>query len=632
MLVKKWLNKAREEEKKNRWQEAANNYQKILSKDSENAEAVYGLGELLLRANQVSRALELYLPLYQSGKLKEARHCCGFARVLRRHGQLQQSANVYQQVLACDEQYADAWLGLGEVLSLAGDHVRAAGSFKRLVSLKPDEDYFAALFARELIESHRYGLARTMVKQLCQRMPQSVSMQFAHADVLAKLGQNLLAIDVLNGIERNEKTFLNIDMRLAQACLQAGDSAGFEDVLERLLAKQRMLSEDQRKMLSLWQCRSLLQKGEKEIAGKQLLGFIDENPNFSLAWQLLADSLPECIDNEYLNVLRECIENEKDAGSKSSLLFALGMMLEYRGDNKGEVVAYESANALSVPLKPYHAEGHDMAMSGIRDRYMKSQARELANCGDTEFRPIFIIGMPRSGTTLLEQVLGAHPQVESAGESTVMECVINDRMAVRGIEREGEYLASLDADEVHELAITFRKLIGNVAKSDSLFIAEKGMNNARDAGLLNAMFPNASFVYIRRHPLDVAWGCFKQNFSLQNFSFSYEGIAKHFAVFLETIDFWRRELPRGLHELSYESLVCDMQGTVEKLLEYVGLPWDDACLSFDKRKKEVVTASMNQIRQGLFTSAVGRWEKYGDLLLPLKRELEKAGVDLGYKP
>jgi hypothetical protein len=165
-----------------------------------------------------------------------------------------------------------------------------------------------------------------------------------------------------------------------------------------------------------------------------------------------------------------------------------------------------------------------------------------------------------------------------------------------------------------------------------LFIAEKGMNNTRDAGLLAAMFPNASFVYIKRHPLDIAWGCFKQNFSTQNFSFSYEGIARQFANFRGMVQFWRTELPQGLYELSYEGLVGDMQATVEGLLAHVGLPWNDACLAFDKRKKEVVTASMNQIRQGLFTSAVGRWEKYGDLLLPLKRELEKAGVDLDYTP
>lgn len=631
MGVQKWLGKAREEERKTRWQAAANLYQKVLAQDKHNGEAVHGLGQLLLRANQLPQAYAVYQPLYEAGKLCNNQHFCGFAQVLRKLGRLQQAANIFQRVVEQDESFTEAWLGLGEVLTDAGDHVRAAGSFKRLMALKPDEPYYAALYARALIESHRYGLARAVIKRLCQRMPSSTSMKFAHADILSRLGQNLLAIDVLGEIERNSKTAIPIDMLLAQACMQSGNSVGFEQATGRLQQCWAELSEVKKNDVTLWQCRSLLQKGDKREAAERLLDFITTHPEMPMPWQLLADSLPGYIDDGLLSTLKAQIESAQDVAAKSSLLFSLGMVLEHRGERADEVAAYEQANAVAEPIKPYYPEGVNQVSDYVRGRYRRAYIKELAEGGDSEFRPIFIIGMPRSGTTLLEQVLGAHPEVDSAGESTVMECVVNDRMATLGMDSKADYFAGLDASEIRELAAEFRNLITKVAGSDSLFIAEKGMNNPRDAGLLAAMFPRASFVYIKRHPLDIAWGCFKQNFSTQNFSFSYSGIASQFANFKAMVDFWRGELPSGLYELSYERLVGDMRETVAGLLKHVGLPWDDACLAFDKQEKEVVTASMNQIRQGLFSSAVGRWQKYGELLNPLISELQSCNIALEYE-
>ncbi|MCK0152573.1 sulfotransferase [Alcanivorax sp. S6407] len=592
------------------------------------------MGQLLLRANQADKAESLYAPLSQSGQLDHKQRC-GYARVLMAVGKLQQAADQFQRVLGSDAENQEAWLGLGEILAQTGDHETAASTFRKLLMLDKENDYYAALLSRELIASLHYGKARAVVKRLTARMPDNLAMKLAYSEVLAKLGQDRLAINVLKSIEINKENFTTIHFRLVHSCASVGDSEGLAESLERLreAGSIQALPVMEQKQLELLRCKNLLQQGKKDEARAALMSLVEGEPSLPGPWYQLADSMPDQFDDETLAAMQALAEKASDAAVKSLFLFAVGMVLEKRGDKAAEVAAYEQANALGEAFNPYNPEAVKVGTERCISVYTRDWIESRQGIGDSSFRPVFILGMPRSGTTLLEQVLGAHPQVETAGESTVMECAITERMEALEIENRNQYMnETLHNDEIARLAGSFRELIAEVAESDTPFIVEKGMNNPRDAGLLSVMFPNARFVYIRRHPLDVAWGCFKQNFATQNFSFSYLGIANQFSTFQSLVRHWQEVLPQGLFELSYEALVGDMRGTVEGLLKYVGLPWDDACLSFDKRNKEVVTASMNQIRQGLFTSAVGRWEKYGDLLLPLKHELERAGVDLNYRP
>ena len=227
---------------------------------------------------------------------------------------------------------------------------------------------------------------------------------------------------------------------------------------------------------------------------------------------------------------------------------------------------------------------------------------------------------------MLEQVLGSHSEVATAGESTVMDYVLDQRKQSLAFRTRREYLQALTADEVALLAEEFRTMISAVADSDSTVIVEKGMNNVRDAGLLAAMFPEATFVILERHPMDVGWGCFKQNFSYQNFSYTYDGIASEFSRFLSLKKHWLENLPKRPCVVRYEDMVLDLRGTIKPLVESCGLTWEEGCLEFQQRQVAIATASMNQVRRGLYSDSLNRWKMYGSLMRPLCEALANKRV------
>jgi len=308
------------------------------------------------------------------------------------------------------------------------------------------------------------------------------------------------------------------------------------------------------------------------------------------------------------------------------LYFALGRIYENASDKEKEVAAYEKANEVIAPRRHHYGKALEESTAELIDYFSLQRIKTLSTGGNRTFRPILVLSMPRSGTTLLEQVLGSHSEIATAGESTVMDYVLDQRKQSLAFGTRREYLQALTADEVALLAEEFRAMISAVADSDSPVIVEKGMNNVRDAGLLAAMFPEATFIILERHPMDVGWGCFKQNFSYQNFSYSYEGIASEFSRFFALKKHWLENLPKKPFVVRYEDMVLDLRGTVKPLVESCGLVWEEGCLEFQQRRVAVATASMNQVRKGLYSDSLNRWKSYGDLMGPLYSALASKGV------
>ncbi len=228
--------------------------------------------------------------------------------------------------------------------------------------------------------------------------------------------------------------------------------------------------------------------------------------------------------------------------------------------------------------------------------------------------PVFIVGMPRSGTTLLEQILASHSKVFGAGELQILPTVL-------GVYEEYEDIASHPEKLRQKLQArgqSYLKQLASLAKGEP-YVTDKMPYNFRFLGLIRLMFPGAKILHARRHPVDNGLSIFCTLFTdAHGWTYSFEDVARYYGLYRGMMDHWRAVMPEGAFmDVAYEDVVEDPQAQVRRVLEYCGLPWEDSCLAFHKTKRLVQTASNTQVRQPIYKSARGRWKKYEPWIGPM---------------
>jgi hypothetical protein len=220
--------------------------------------------------------------------------------------------------------------------------------------------------------------------------------------------------------------------------------------------------------------------------------------------------------------------------------------------------------------------------------------------------PLFVVGMPRSGTTLVEQIFGAHPEVYAAGELAALPAAI---------------AALLAAPEPRDLAVAGRTYVETVRPlaPQARRIVDKLPANFLRAGLIHTMLPNARIVHVRRDPLDTCVSCYTTLFEgRQDFSYDLAELGRFYRAYLGLMEHWRAVLPADrFFEIDYETVVADLEGSARRLIAFSGLVWDDACLRFNAGRRPIRTASKTQVRRPIFTTSVGRAQPYRPFLQPL---------------
>jgi Tfp pilus assembly protein PilF len=245
--------------------------------------------------------------------------------------------------------------------------------------------------------------------------------------------------------------------------------------------------------------------------------------------------------------------------------------------------------------------------------------------------PIFIVGLPRSGSSLVDRILSSHSQVSSAGELDCFALALTDA-ASRRAQREHlprrELVAVSATLDFQALGADYLERARVLAGASGRFIDKMPLNYLY-CGLIRRALPQARIVHVFRHPMAACYAMYKTLFK-NGYPFSYdlEEIAQYFAAYRRLMDHWRSALPNAVYDLSYESLIRDQRGETRKLLEYCGLQWEDRCLEFHKNPAAITTASASQVRKPLYDSAVSQWRHYEPQLADLEAQLRARGVDL----
>ncbi len=244
--------------------------------------------------------------------------------------------------------------------------------------------------------------------------------------------------------------------------------------------------------------------------------------------------------------------------------------------------------------------------------------------GSDSRKPIFILGMPRSGSTLIDQILTSHSRVSGAGEFVGIRSILGRFLKAN---REGgpDYpytLADVTVDQLEEISGEYLRLLVEQA-GDADFITDKMPNNAFHIGLIHMMFPEATIIYTARNPLDICLSCFFQNFTaFHDFSFDLRSTGQFYREHARLMAFWREIFPGRLQTVEYEKLVNNQEKETHRLIEDIcGLPWEERCLRFHQNKRAVNTASLWQVRQPMYQNSVSKWKKYAKHLEPLLEEL-----------
>ena len=300
------------------------------------------------------------------------------------------------------------------------------------------------------------------------------------------------------------------------------------------------------------------------------------------------------------------------------LCFALGKACEDNGNHARAFAYFERGNAVRRGQEQYDPVNTEHMGERIREVFSPALIQEHADAGFGDVAPIFIIGLPRSGSTLIEQILASHSQVEATHELPEGGRLIRfiDRRRIGG-KTYPEAVLSFSNQALAELGKRYADETARYRSGKPRFI-DKMPNNFALVGLLQLAMPNARFINARRDPRDTCLSCYKQLFARgQSFTYDLMELGDYYVEYQRLIDHWHRVLPGRVLDVQYEAVVADLEGQVRRILAYCGLSWEDGCLKFHATERAVRTASSEQVRRPIYGDAVGVWRKYEAELAPL---------------
>jgi tetratricopeptide (TPR) repeat protein len=305
----------------------------------------------------------------------------------------------------------------------------------------------------------------------------------------------------------------------------------------------------------------------------------------------------------------------------SLLAFALAKAREDAGDYAEAFAAYAEANALQRAVRPYNADATTAFVRRAKALYTPAFFAERTGWGEPAADPIFIVGLPRSGSTLVEQILASHPAVEGTRELMDVQ-LMADWVAAQGGGAYPDPVARLPRHHVRQLGRDYITRTALHRRLGRARFIDKAPWNWLHVGLIRLMLPGARIIDVRRHPLGCGLSAFKQHFA-GGFDFAYDltDIGRYYADYVDLMAHFDAVTPGAVHRVLYEDLVANTEGEVRRLLDALGLPFDPACLNFFENRRAVATPSSEQVRRPIFGEAVDHWRHFEPWLDPLKAAL-----------
>ena len=326
--------------------------------------------------------------------------------------------------------------------------------------------------------------------------------------------------------------------------------------------------------------------------------------------------------DEELNAMEDLF-NKRDTSEedRKDLGFALGNYFEDLREYDKSFIYFLEANRLKRKSYQYAILYDRDLFARIRKTFSHDFLSSHHGSGNQDRTPIFIVGLPRSGTTLIEQILASHPQVFGAGELPVLVNLTNDVCTLKSAAKFPECILDLGMDVLKRMGTDYIEKIREYS-NDAQYITDKMPHNFLRVGLIKTVLPNAKIIHCMRNPMDNCLSIFKMDFtSPRGYAYDMIELGQYYNLYKDLMAHWEKVLPGFIYTLRYEEMVSDQQHQTRNLLDFCGLPWNENCLTFYKTERRVSTASFVQVRQPIYRDSIELWRQYEKQLEPLRKAI-----------
>lgn len=499
-------------------------------------------------------------------------------------------------------------LSEGDTRMADGDHAEAAARYEEALALEP----------RNAVAHNKLGLALQMQGRFGHAEKQfrrAIELKPSYAEAYFRLGTVLRWKGNFSASETALRRTVKLDPRNADALVGLGQTLaglGSWNQTKSCIEKARRLKPRSATVLcSLGWVASI--EGRFEEAERLLREAVDVDPKCSEAWAWLVDIRRMTTDDrEWLEVAERMLATGIPPVEESKLRFAMGKYFNDLRDFPRAFKEYKTANELQrLVAKHYDRDASTRFADDMIRLYTRERLEKRMTGACESAKPVFVVGMMRSGTSLMEQIIASHPDAAGAGELDFWNSMVHREKPV--LQREAP-----DAQVARELAESYLRVLDRRAPQ-ALRVVDKAPMNSDFLGLIHLALPNARFIYMRRDPIDTCLSCYFQEFaSVLPFTLDLSDLAHYYRQHHRLMAHWGEVLPPGtLLQVPYEELTADQETWSRKVIDFIGLPWDPRCLEFHKTERPVVTASNWQVRQRVYSSSVGRWKNYQKYIGPL---------------
>ena len=598
--------------------------EKAISVSPNNADLYRQCGDMHFNSRQFKSAIGWYRKadskLPNNPQIKN-----NLAVALRDSGSIEEAIAIFESIISANPDHSLPHRNLGDVLRMQGEFDRAIDKYKAAAKLDP----------KDAATQNSIGITFSMVGKVDEailhfQLAVDINQTFPEAE--NNLANALLTARRYEDAIRHATTAIRLRPHFPNAHLTLGNIYKLQGNNKQAISEYKKAAELDPGNAILHQSigSAMTDAGHFPEAITHLEKALQLKPNFFVVYQnLVALAVQEKYDFSDYQIKR-IIDLSSERGLPSAdvsrLNFTLGSLLEKKGDYDAAMSCFQKANmsqektATSRGL-PFDGHAHADFIDNIIHSFNAALMGSDLSSGHPTQRPIFVVGMPRSGTTLVEQIIASHPLAAGVGELPDV-AYLADELSKKHQAEYPSCIEQAEAEQLFKLANQYDIRISELCP-DAERIADKMPDNFLRLGLIALLFPNAHIIHCKRNPLDICLSCYKSDFGGVRWAGSLKNISQYFIQYHRLMEHWHQVLPLQIHDIFYEDLVTQHEVTAEKLIAACGLNWHDLCLDFYKGDGTVRTLSRVQVRQPIYDSSIGSWKHYEEHLRPLRENLHK---------